>query len=160
MIRSKGQNAVEYMMTYGWAILVVMVVGIVVWQMGFLDLTKNVSPDKRGFSQVVPIDWVLSQEGTLSIVVQNNAGSIVDVGGAGEGTSANIMVGGGTACAISSGTPVEDFRPASTIKIEFDCGAAGRKVGDYYRVNVSIQYTNPTSGLSHLSNGIVWGPVG
>jgi uncharacterized protein (UPF0333 family) len=33
-MNSKGQGAMEYLMTYGWAILVVIIVGIVLWQSG------------------------------------------------------------------------------------------------------------------------------
>ncbi len=34
LLSRKGQGALEYMQTYGWAILVVLVVGIVLWQFG------------------------------------------------------------------------------------------------------------------------------
>jgi len=32
--RGKGQGALEYLQTYGWAILVVLIVGVVLWQLG------------------------------------------------------------------------------------------------------------------------------
>jgi len=34
----KGQGALEYLQTYAWAILVVMVVGVVLWQIGIFGL--------------------------------------------------------------------------------------------------------------------------
>jgi len=32
----KGQGAMEYLMTYGWAILIVLVAGVVLFQLGVL----------------------------------------------------------------------------------------------------------------------------
>lgn len=157
---SKGQNAVEYMMTYGWAILIVLVVSIVIWQMGVLDLSRNVTPDKRGFSQVVPLDWSMNQDGTFSVVVQNNAGTIIN---GQAGTGANFLAGGDGICSVTTDLSLTDpFRPADTFTMVFDCSSAihaNTKIGDYYRVNVTIGYVNPSSGLPHLSNGLIWGPI-
>ena len=33
-------------------------------------------------------------------------------------------------------------------------------IGEYFRVNMTISYLNPQSGLTHVSNGVIWGPVG
>jgi hypothetical protein len=37
-MKTKGQGAMDYMMTYGWAILVVLIVGIVLWQLGVIHM--------------------------------------------------------------------------------------------------------------------------
>jgi len=34
---NKGQGAMEILLTYGWAILVVIIVGVVLWQMGIFN---------------------------------------------------------------------------------------------------------------------------
>ncbi|MBD3387405.1 MAG: hypothetical protein GF416_00440 [Candidatus Altiarchaeales archaeon] len=153
----RGQNAIEYMMTYGWAILVILIVGVLVWQMGILELGRNVTPDKRGFSQITPLDWVMKNNGDMEIVVQNNAGTILRI----DQIGAN-MLAGGSACSPSAppGTfPIEDFRPAASETLTFSC-MLNAEQGEYYKVNMTITYTNPSSGLQHMSNGVVWGPVG
>lgn len=157
-MRSRGQNAIEYMMTYGWAILVVLVVGILVWQMGILDLSRNISPDKRGFSQVTPLDWALSEgpAATLVIVLQNNAGTILTV----NAVTATLETGGTGACSLDTLMPVNNFRPGSTQRLDFSNCAVDGLVGDYYRVDVVVDYTNPASGLTHTSTGVIWGPIG
>jgi len=160
----RGQTAIEYMMTYGWAILVVLAIGIVIWQMGFFDLSKNVQHDKRGFSQVTVMDWRLAENGglwNLTVIVQNNAGTLIDIQGAPE-TAANVLQGGSGSCTLAGAFPVDDFRPASVMRISFSsCPMQNDlQVGDYYRVNLTIGYQNPASGLPHLSNGIIWGPAG
>jgi len=147
------------MMTYGWGILVVLVAGILLWQMGFLELSRNVTPDKRGFAQVTPLDWSFSPEGKLTVVVQNNAGTIVSL----DSVTAIMTTGGvGTCNNVLTVLPINEFRPGSTQKIEVqDCPVeSGIKIGDYYRVNLTVGYTNPSSGLPHKSNGVIWGPVG
>lgn len=152
----KGQSAIEYMMTYGWAILVVLVVGVCVWQFGFLDLSRNVVPDKRGFSQLSPSDWSLMNNGTFTMVVQNNAGSIVRM------DSMKVDIEGGKMCVIKTDLNTkefQEFRSASAVTVVLsDCLIDGG-VGDYYRANVSIGYVNPSSDLSHISYGIVWGGI-
>jgi len=39
----KGQGALEYMQTYGWAILVVLIIGIVFWQLGVFGSRSGVN---------------------------------------------------------------------------------------------------------------------
>ena len=162
-MHSRGQNAVEYLMTYGWAILVVLVVGVVMWQMGFLEMSKGVTPDKRGFSQVTPLDWVMREDGTFNVVIENNAGTILNLDAA--GTGATVIAGGGAnpVCTLDDTTLQEGtaFRPGASRTVLFtNCPlAATSKIGEYYRVNITLAYHNPSSGLPHISNGIVWGPI-
>ena len=152
----RGQNAVEYMMTYGWAILVVLVAGVMVWQMGILELSRNITPDKRGFSQVTPLDWGLRDDGSFVVVVQNNAGTILEITDVG----AILEVGGSGACTLDTVVPIDNFRPASTQRVDFsDCTIDG-DTGDYYRMNLTIRYQNKASALPHVSNGVLWGPIG
>ena len=58
MDSQSGQAAVEYLMTYGWAILVVLVVGIALWQLGVLTPTEG-NKNIRGFTGLKPIDAVI-----------------------------------------------------------------------------------------------------
>jgi hypothetical protein len=160
----RGQNAVEYLMTYGWAILVVLIAGVVMWQMGFLDLGRNVQPGRRGFSQITPLDWSLNQSNHFTVVIQNNAGTILRVN---DGNTAAALISGNAPgqswCTLDgSSLPIETFRPGATATIVFsDCPVGPATViGSYYRVNLTIDYVNPASGLPHLSNGLLWGPRG
>ena len=52
---SRGQGAMEYLMTYGWAILVVMVVGIAMWRMGVFDMGGASTPTSTGFQAIKPL---------------------------------------------------------------------------------------------------------
>jgi hypothetical protein len=153
----KGQSALEYMMTYGWGILVVLIAGVLMWQLGFLELGKNVTPDKRGFSQLLPIDWSMQVGGTFTAVIQNNAGTIVDI----DDVDANVIAGGTGECDAVTAFSIADVRPGSSQMIEMNCeDELNGEIGEYYRLNMTVTYTNPSSGLVHKSNGVVWGPIG
>jgi hypothetical protein len=51
----RGQGSMEYMMTYGWAILAVMVVGVAIWHMGILNTGSTVPPTATGFEALKPL---------------------------------------------------------------------------------------------------------
>lgn len=53
MIGNRGQGAMEYLMTYGWAILVVMVVGIAMWQLGIFNM-GGTTVTSTGFPKIKP----------------------------------------------------------------------------------------------------------
>ena len=61
---NKGQGAMEYLMTYGWAILVVMIVGVVLWQLGVFNV---------GQGNLVTTGFVKMQPLTPSIAYRNQS---------------------------------------------------------------------------------------
>ncbi|HIE34505.1 MAG TPA: hypothetical protein EYP86_05140, partial [Candidatus Altiarchaeales archaeon] len=76
-VGKKGQGAMEYLMTYGWAILVVMIVGVVLWKLGIFG--GGASGNKAtGFigSKIGVIDASIKcNTTTMSFIVTNQAGS-------------------------------------------------------------------------------------
>lgn len=55
----KAQGAMEYLMTYGWAIIVVMIVGLALWNAGILKIGPTYPKGFSGFSGVRPLDWTI-----------------------------------------------------------------------------------------------------
>jgi hypothetical protein len=45
----------EYMMTYGWAILAVMIVGGAMWRLGVFSMSSSTPPTSTGFEAVKPL---------------------------------------------------------------------------------------------------------
>jgi hypothetical protein len=158
--RAKGQGALEYMMTYGWAVLVILAVGVVIWQMGILNMGADTTPGQRGFSQITPLDWKCAtgsspNTGVLTITFTNEAGTMLNISTA----NATMTAGGSGGCASAQGVPVSVLRPAQSTVISFTgCPVTGKK-GEYYRADVGIVYVNPSSGIEHLSYGKLWGPL-
>jgi len=64
MAKKKGQGDMEYLMTYGWAILVVMIVGIVLWRLGIFNFGAATPPKLSGFNYQRPLEGTLIINGT------------------------------------------------------------------------------------------------
>jgi hypothetical protein len=147
--RVKGQAALEYLVTYGWAILVILIVGVTVWQMG-IGGKQPVVPGCSGFSQIVPLDTKLTaSDKKLQIFIRNDAGTRLDV----TGVNATIWSYSGTGSAPGL------MRPGRTEVVNITFTPASFNQGDYYRANIVIEYENVVSGITHKSSGDCWGEV-
>jgi len=141
----KAQGAMEYLMTYGWAILVVIIVGIALFGMGILDLGGGGTTTFTGFSKLKPIDWVCNGN-TLTVQFANGAGrSITNVQAAGSGVatcpSGTIPRGDNATCAFTS---------------DYDGTNITCTTGEAYSIKVGISY-DAVGGLSDASVGTVKG---
>ena len=72
MRKNRGQASLEFMMTYGWAILVVGVVLVVLWQWGIFTPSGGTKTTYMGFWGVMPVDFSYKSNGTLKLSLQNN----------------------------------------------------------------------------------------
>ncbi len=151
---TKGQAAIEYLATYGWAILMVSIVAIVVWQMGVLNPPAP-PPDCSGFSQIRPMDWVfITGSNKLSIVLVNEANTKLELNSNGVAASLDNI----GPCTVN-GPPSEiNISAGGTATINVTgCPTGGMDPGDYYRAYINISYTNVASGMGHTSVGYCWG---
>jgi hypothetical protein len=150
MIHKKGQGAMEYLMTYGWAILVVVIVGIVLVNMGVLDLGGQVVNTQEGFGQIKPTDWSCTAgDGAadeVSIVVANGAG--------GQIGNVSATIGGVAATCTPATVEAGDTTTCTSDSATVDCNADS--AGAQFEVDATISYTSP-SGLSKESTGTVKG---
>jgi len=115
-MNKKGQGAMEYLMTYGWAILVVLIVGIVLWQLGIFGGLGGGANKSTGFSgaKIGIIDGTIDcGDGTLTVQITNQAGSSITgiVAAVSEGcttgtpTSDTLAAGAKTTLTLSTCTP-------------------------------------------------------
>ncbi|OYT53287.1 MAG: hypothetical protein B6U72_06410 [Candidatus Altiarchaeales archaeon ex4484_2] len=141
---SKGQGAMEYLMTYGWAIMVVMIVGVVLWQMGIFKMGSGGS-GMSGFGAVKPLDHASPSSGNINISFTNAAGARI--------TNIAVSVDG-----ISVTPSVTDVAPGN----KFTAGGAVATVcptnAETYDASVNVTYTNSITGLGHTGSGRIWGP--
>ncbi len=84
-MKKKGQAAMEYLMTYGWAILIVIIVIAALWAMGVFTVTSPVTCSPC-FSYFAFRDY---QDGTLLIVNGPEEINITAVTGATAPTAPN-----------------------------------------------------------------------
>lgn len=74
----KGQTAMEYLLTYGWAILIILIVGGLLVYYGVFSIRPGAS--KTGFGQVdVVSPWDYNAAGSLRIRAQNNLGQALNI---------------------------------------------------------------------------------
>ncbi len=61
----RAQGAMEYLMSYGWAILVVMAIGGALWQLGVLEVGGSVPATAAGFQALKPLLPTCEMRNTL-----------------------------------------------------------------------------------------------
>lgn len=147
----KGQSAMEYLMTYGWAILIVIIVAAVLFSLGVFNPSTFQQTAAVGFSGFnVPAGGfqVSSATGTLTMQITNGVGSQITVTESGANIgSTHIMNTGGTTVVGPGQTTTLTFASIGS----FTPGAA-------YTANVNITYTNDNTGLTgFISSGTLSG---
>ena len=76
----KGQTAMEYLMTYGWAILIILIVAGVLAYYGVFCPSGFLGPSIRGFSTVYVLQpWNFQSNGNLTIQVENRVGASINI---------------------------------------------------------------------------------
>jgi len=137
----KGQSAIEYLMTYGWAILIILIVaGVLAWY-GFFNPAASLPATKTGFSQVdVVSPWDMSSSDVLRFELENRVGQAITVTGitVDEG---NTLPASPTNCTGWAGTADIAAGGRSGL-LTMTCGGANTgSTGDNYNVYVIVTYT-------------------
>jgi len=124
----KGQAAMEYLMTYGWAILIVIAVVAALYAMGVFRIVGAPVPCSPCFSYFTYVDY---SEGTLKI---RNGPRQINVTTVSNGT-------------LSGGTP-QVFLPGSDLTI------TGLTEDTTY-TDFNITYVDLDSGLQHTDRATI-----
>jgi len=77
----KGQTAIEYLMTYGWAILIILIVAGVLAYYGIFAPSGFLGPTARGFGQVQVLNpWSLAAvNGVMTLNLENRVGGTISI---------------------------------------------------------------------------------
>jgi hypothetical protein len=137
----KAQSAMEYLMTYGWAILIVIIVAAALYALGIFNPQTYTTPTASGFQsggfQVETGGWQASASQCV-LVLKNIAGNknITSIVATYAGSSTSTM------------SPTYDVM-ASNDETTFTLGGwTGPTSGTSYSVDVDITYDNLDSGLT------------
>ena len=115
----RGQSALEYMMTYGWAILIIVIVAVILYSMGIFNPRASVTASSNGFSPFAPSAAVC---GSSNLTVAFTTGALPQ--GASSATLINESFSSATgmnrtsasvatAVTVSSGTSFRIVFPAT-----------------------------------------------
>jgi len=154
MAMRKAQSALEYLMTYGWAILIIVIVGAVLFSLGVFNPGGSTALQVRGLSNFQLDDAVLKPAGNMTIVLGVKTGKTTNV--------TNVDFGAnGVSC---KNTAVESsvlVNPSQTKIIALNPDTVCTlSVGDQVVMNMNVTYILSGSTLMHMDTGQVTITVG
>lgn len=172
----KGQAAMEFLMTYGWAILVVLAAIAALAYFGVLSPSKLL-PERTTFSAPLPsIDnAVINADGTVQVAFRNNVGVAIDLTGVGNitpGTGMNCVstqtvtaetsAGVGIAVDPADPTNADDIQNGDTFLITWTCapqpvGTVPDQGQKFKADSVYFEYRNTETGQVRRQVGSIDG---
>ncbi len=129
---SEGQSALEYMMTYGWAILIIVIVAAVLYSFGVFSPSSSTSNTVTGFGGF-SIQVACIQGGALVLQILNGQGYTINI------TRINSTGSDGQAVSI----PTALIITTGQTQLAFVPDACTTTTGVSYSNQVTITYTEP-----------------
>ncbi|MFH1721193.1 MAG: hypothetical protein ABH950_01165 [Candidatus Altiarchaeota archaeon] len=151
-LRFRGQVSLEYLMTYGWAIMLVLGIVIIAWNMGYIDIAGEVEPGQLGFWGVVPYDYALHTDGSFDLMLENQLDHRVEV-------KQVEMVLGQEERSVWAPANWGFIEPGNVSELHsLDTDFFKRTRGKNYRLFMNITYEETEIGTpqSHMSSGWIW----
>ena len=155
----RGQAAIEYLMTYGWAILIIIIIGVALVALGLTNPAMWAPPKgASGFSGFQITDWAYFSNGNLSLVIVNKYGSRVRIndltGKIGTKSSTGWTCEGG----YNAANPPE-LESGERIICNITFSGVSISPGARYSADVSINFTDvgSTFQTTTTSKGTVFG---
>mgnify|MGYP006435488675 CR=1 FL=1 len=154
----KGQAAMEFLMTYGWAILVVLAAIGALAYFGVLN-PGQLLPDKCTFPasfDCVDKPVVNFDTGIVQLAIRNDVGYPIDtIGGTLTGDGDCATIGTLTVVDATNGsidyTGTTDMQPGARAVVQFTCG--GGTISGDFESDVQISYVNTETTLTHNARG-------
>ncbi|MBI4214550.1 hypothetical protein HY546_01010 [archaeon] len=140
----KGQTALEYLITYGWAILIILVVLAVLWYYGVFDPNRY-----AGETRSCPANFQIlaatvtpsgGGAGTLAFTLANTVGHRVTV--------SNATISGDVAGTLTSGTG--DLNTGETRNLITSISSGLGSSGTLANVDVNIGFVHSATGFNNL----------
>jgi len=157
----KAQAAMEYLMTYGWAILIVIIVAAALYMLGIFNPATWTGTRVTGFANIgVPSDWRYGSAGDFNITLKNSLGSAITITsvkaacGAG-GTDVTLGITPGDSATIGAGGAAEYWISSVENATEGFCAP----VSGSYSVSVSVSYRKGSGVYTQTDTGTVTGAV-
>lgn len=135
MVR-KGQSALEYMMTYGWAILVIVIVAAVLYSLGIFSPSSSIGTGSTGFA---PFAASASSCSTSNFQVALTLGGLPGGATSADITSATITTSSGITVTTASATAgTGTVLSGGVAKLTF---AGTCTPGAHYSASITVDYS-------------------
>jgi hypothetical protein len=150
-VKSKrSQSALEYMMTYGWAILIIVIVTVILYSMGIFNPSSSVTTTSTGFSPFV-ISSSLCNSSGLKVAFQAgpmpNGASSLTINKLYITSASGINT---TTASYTLTSPVTLISGQSAVILipNVACSSPNKK----YSLSAKLQYSYPTLAGSVVTN--------
>ncbi len=149
----KAQSAMEYMLTYGWMILIVAIALAALYLMGVFNSGALV-----GDTCTMPIGFTcsgttLTSSGSLSLSIEQGTSSRINVTAIGCNT--NVTTANMQQESPQVSIPVGSSYTFNSVRCYAGSSAFSGAIGTAYRGYLIMNYTDIASGLSHTITGSV-----
>ncbi len=155
MVR-KGQSALEYMMTYGWAILVIVIVAAVLYSLGIFSPSSSIGTGSTGFAPFTATASSCSGSGfKIAFTVGGTPGGASVTITSVTVTSSSGFSSGPTSLTAS---PTSGLNPSDTFVVT--AGTATCTSGSHYSAGIMIDYNYQNGALGTVNanaTGTVYG---
>ena len=143
----RGQAALEYLMTYGWAILIIIIIGVALYAMGIFNPSTFIGKKYTGLSDFTILDFKAADNGTNDTfqVILSPRGHTFNITSV---TTDNSMT-----CPYTG--VINPTDKATITCYGKDMGNAGAT----YTLKLTINYVDQQTGLSHVSVGTFSGKI-
>jgi hypothetical protein len=165
-LKRRGQGSVEFMMTYGWVLLIILVVLVIMWQWGLFNLSQRVEPGSFGFWGLIVQsgnEFLMQNNGKLQMSVLNTQGANVTL------ISCNVTLGRFSSkriCGTSGGcgfnTPSDCVIPTNRVKVVEMQDSVNWSDSEGKRFEATVVFTyNDTRVPMEMfqSSGRIWGNI-
>ncbi|MGC8533545.1 MAG: YncE family protein [Candidatus Parvarchaeum sp.] len=144
----RSQSALEYMMTYGWAILIIVIVAVILYSMGIFSPSSSISSTVTGFSNLGSVTATCIPNQGLFLVIGDSIGYPIEI------TQLNVTFSGKLFVTNQSSV----IMPAGTNEFLVP-QACSNSVGSPYSSRVNVKYLEPYQILKgpYFSNGYITG---
>lgn len=145
----KAQAALDFLMTYGWALILIAIAAAAIVGLGILDAGSFMGSRAVGFSQIEPLGWQLSPAGALSVLLKNNAGSDIQI----------TKITAVRAQEEISLEPGQDIAYGGQHTFLVGSFPSAYSSGESYSITLKVDYTDTETGFSYKDSGTLTGRV-
>ena len=161
-MNKKGQAAMEFLMTYGWAILVVIAAIAALAYFGVLDPARLL-PERCQFPAGMDcIDKAAVSTSDVTFALRNNQGFRVEVESitaTATGCTTTSVAVGATNASFTTITVAGNVSVPNNEVFKIQLTGCSLSSGEKFDNDVTVQYTNTESGLTNNAVGNIRGRV-
>lgn len=149
-------------MTYGWAILIVIIVGAALYALGVFNPGTFTGQKSTGFSAVQMDDFKFDTISNLTLKIGNRKGRTINITAIeaiyGTGAGSNLTATGNCGTCIALACLNRNLGPNEVCQEELGTWSAQAQ-GSAYTIDIRVNYTDIKTGVPHTDYGTISGSV-